>query len=62
MHKQIEKTFKDKSVLKAEKKQARENKNELKQKIRQTKSTIYISPELKNGNTASLLGVDTLKK
>lgn len=62
MQKQIDKLFKDKEILKAEKKQAKEDKEQLKQLIKQTKSTIYISPELTTDNNPDLLGVQTLKK
>ena len=60
--KQIDKLFKNKEELKAEKKQNKEDKEQLKQLIKQTKSTIYTSPELTTDNNPMLLGVPTLKK
>ena len=62
MQKQVDKLFKDKDIIKAEKKQAREDKEQLRQLIKQTKSTIYTSPELTTDNNPNLLGVPTLKK
>lgn len=60
--KQIDKLFKDDNVIKAEKKQSKEDKERLKQLMKQTKSTIYIDPELTTDNNPSLLGVQTLTK
>lgn len=62
MQKQVDKLFKDKEIIKAERKQAREDKEQLRQLIKQTKSTIYTSPELTTDNNPNLLGVPTLKK
>lgn len=61
LQKQLDKLFKDKAILKAEKKQSKENKDQLKQLMKQTKSTIYTDPEYASDHTSSLLGVEKLK-
>lgn len=58
LQKQFNKMFKDKEEIKLEKQKNKQDKEQLKQLMRQTKSTIYLSED----STPSLLGVDSLKK
>ena len=61
IQKQVDKLSKDKVVLKAEKKQSKEKQEDLKSRMRKTKSTIYTNPQSITDNTSNILGVDSLK-